>query len=658
MFGSSPSAASETLGSSNPFGAQPQTTSSFFGSSGSMFSMPTPSSSSTPTIGASSSSANTAPGFVSPAPVVCGGSGTQSSGSSSTTPACCATVTGGSLGVSSGSPVSGSVTDSETPAESKPAPCTTSVGSLGVSPAGSSSFGQSSPLFVKQQRGSRAIPYTETPECDQFSGGRHSSIAAMPPYKHLSHEELRFEDYEQGDKGTPASEGTFHSPLPSTTLPPSHPFAPKTSASTSLYNHSSSPFPAPSLFTSGPSLVTNTSPFSNSRQTSGVISSNFSHIPPSPMFQLTTPGFGPTKNTNSSLFGQGPTTITSFGSSSGPNSGFSNSLFSNNTQPCPIIPAFGTKNTNTSPFGQTTISFGSSSAPASGFSNSIFNNTPAFGGSTNTNSSTCGQVTTPFSQSTPGSIQATSTFNSPAPGFLGNMLFTNTPQLPNASNKFSNTPSQQPNISNPGFCQATLSFFAVPFQSVQPANGISGFNVATPIMFAQNTSGQPLIMQGVVVPQAVPANLIAMPIPQAPVGGTATPSPVQYGIFWFLAGGGCLKRPQLFFADYDFVDIQMKADSTATLENAHVVSIDGHEDISGGYTRLERNLANVTTGNVKKLLGIHENIDIDRLLQEDEKYELYEPTIQNVVKNYFLLNEAVMKCFASTDPIGKEFAYF
>ena len=81
----------------------------------------------------------------------------------------------------------------------------THAGAQGTTPAfGTPNFGQ--PSFGTQQRaGSRATPYAQTPEADSGTGtqpaGKLESISAMPAYKEKSHEELRWEDYQAGDKG-------------------------------------------------------------------------------------------------------------------------------------------------------------------------------------------------------------------------------------------------------------------------------------------------------------------------------------------------------------------------------------------------------------------------------------------------------------------------
>jgi hypothetical protein len=59
--------------------------------------------------------------------------------------------------------------------------------------------------FGAQGGGSRLIPFTSTPEEGASSmvgqTAKLESISAMPAYKDKSHEELRWEDYQRGDKG-------------------------------------------------------------------------------------------------------------------------------------------------------------------------------------------------------------------------------------------------------------------------------------------------------------------------------------------------------------------------------------------------------------------------------------------------------------------------
>lgn len=59
-----------------------------------------------------------------------------------------------------------------------------------------------------QRGGSRVSAYTPTTDVDGTSGGSQppgklESISAMQVYKDKSHEELRWEDYQLGDKGAP-----------------------------------------------------------------------------------------------------------------------------------------------------------------------------------------------------------------------------------------------------------------------------------------------------------------------------------------------------------------------------------------------------------------------------------------------------------------------
>lgn len=79
------------------------------------------------------------------------------------------------------------------------------TGAQSTSAFGTGGFGQAG--FGGQRGGSRAAAYAPTTEPDPGSGstqaaGKLESISAMPVYKDKSHEELRWEDYQLGDKGT------------------------------------------------------------------------------------------------------------------------------------------------------------------------------------------------------------------------------------------------------------------------------------------------------------------------------------------------------------------------------------------------------------------------------------------------------------------------
>ncbi|GJN02514.1 hypothetical protein PR202_ga19874 [Eleusine coracana subsp. coracana] len=75
---------------------------------------------------------------------------------------------------------------------------TSTFGSQSATPP----FGQAA--FGNQAGGSRIKPYAQTPDADSTTGGapaaKLDSISAMPEYKEKSHEELRWEDYQRGDK--------------------------------------------------------------------------------------------------------------------------------------------------------------------------------------------------------------------------------------------------------------------------------------------------------------------------------------------------------------------------------------------------------------------------------------------------------------------------
>ncbi|KAL7001615.1 hypothetical protein U1Q18_002767 [Sarracenia purpurea var. burkii] len=57
--------------------------------------------------------------------------------------------------------------------------------------------------FGSKHEGSRVVAYTATAEENGGGSIKLQSISAMSIYKHKSHEELRWEDYQSGDKGGP-----------------------------------------------------------------------------------------------------------------------------------------------------------------------------------------------------------------------------------------------------------------------------------------------------------------------------------------------------------------------------------------------------------------------------------------------------------------------
>ena len=275
------------------------------------------------------------------------------------------------------------------------------TGAQSTAPAfGGTGIGQSP--FGSQRGGSRVAAYTPTTEADSSAGaqagGKLESISAMPVYKDKSHEELRWEDYQLGDKGTflkmcqnfkfpmvlTASDDNSHvnfeisggplpagqpsgginfssSPSPSfgqsaanpfSSSMPSNPFAPKNSSIGGLNFASSSP----PQFSS--------SPFSASTSSSLFGSASLS---------TTTNTFG--LNSSPSIFGQ--SSLFNSGSAQ-----TTNPVFTSNTQSSPLFqssPPIGQTSSTfgQSSFGQTTNSpFGQGLGPSStGFNN--FSSTPS-----------------------------------------------------------------------------------------------------------------------------------------------------------------------------------------------------------------------------------------------------------------------------------------
>ncbi|CDY08043.1 BnaC03g34800D [Brassica napus] len=248
---------------------------------------------------------------------------------------------------------------------------TTPAFGFGSSPATHSPFGaqgsqssNSTTFGNQQQGGSRIIPYTSTIDAESGTGGpgKLQSISAMTVHKDKCHEELRWEDFQRGDKGgklpaalsarhlqtqqTPfkahqtlsATNTNFSSPFGQPTTPSlfgtssnttpgfgpsSLPFGPSSTpsfASSSVFSSSGS---SPSLFSSTPAQGSSpafSSGYFNNSQSAPLFSS-------SPSFAQT--GFGQNTNTQPSIF-------------STPSTGFLNmstSFPSLNTSPFGTLPA-------------------------------------------------------------------------------------------------------------------------------------------------------------------------------------------------------------------------------------------------------------------------------------------------------------------------------
>ncbi|XVE64553.1 hypothetical protein DITRI_Ditri07aG0109600 [Diplodiscus trichospermus] len=358
---------------------------------------------------------------------------------------------------------------------------------------GSTSYGQSP--FGGQRGGSRVAPYTPTTEADSGSGtqpaGKLESISAMPVYKDKSHEELRWEDYQLGDKGgpQPAAQPSGGIGFGVSTTPTS-PFG----SSSTFGQASANPFSS-----------TSTNPFS-------VKPPSFS----STGFTTSTTTSSPFQSTSSGHFGQTSSTTTSiFSSSATPTFGTGSSLFSSSVAPsfstAPSIFGTGAAPATTSAFA-TGLNFSSSQTSP------LFNSTPAIGQTGNA----FGQMTSTFGQNT-SNFGQTSIFNTPSTGFSGNMF----------SSSLSMTPSNQIPFGS------TTPSFALPFQPAQTSGAFSFSNFGQTQsgggsgIFGQSNVGLPSATQSAAAGQPVTitnpyGTLPAMP--QMSIGQAGTAASVQYGI--------------------------------------------------------------------------------------------------------------------------------
>ncbi|XP_057773616.1 nuclear pore complex protein NUP98A [Salvia miltiorrhiza] len=378
----------------------------------------------------------------------------------------------------------------------------TSFGAQTTTPAfGNSGFGQTA--FGGQRGGSRVTPYSATPETDGATGtqpaGKLESISAMPVHKDKSHEELRWEDYQLGDKGGPAPAGQA-------TAAVGFGGSGFGATSTTFSQSSANPF----------SSSTSTNPFAPKTpafSSSGFGASTGSAFGSSPFAASNTANpFGSTSSTTSSLFGSA---AQPFGANTSP------SLFNSSSS---------------SPFGSSIFAASTSQGTASTFGTGL-----GFG---NTQSSPLFQSTTPTLAQTSSPFGQTSAFGQSASGYGQSNLFS-TPSTGFGGNLFSSSSSLLSSTGALGFGQTTPSL-STPFQSAQSAPG--GFNFSnfgqsqaaapsgfggTPGMFSNTAFGQVPGTQGTVAAQAAPMTnpFGTLPtMPQVSIGRTGTSPSVQYGI--------------------------------------------------------------------------------------------------------------------------------
>ncbi|CAH8326887.1 unnamed protein product [Eruca vesicaria subsp. sativa] len=498
-FGASPTPAFGSTG--NTFG------NTGFGSGGAFGASSTPAfgASSTPAFGASSSPAfGAAPSFGSSSTSAFGASSSPAFGASSTPTFGASNTSSFSFG---SSPAFGQSTSAfgSSAFGSTPSAFGAQAGAQASTPTfGSSGFGQS-PFGGQQQGGSRVVPYAPTVETDTASGtpaGKLESVSAMPAYKDKSHEELRWEDYQRGDKGgpRPAGQSPGNTGFGVSAAQP-NPFAPSPAFGQTPANPTN-PF----------SSSTSTNPFGPQTPTLassgfGAATSNFGSSP----FGATSSSnlFGSTSTTTTSAFG---TTTSSplFGSSSTPGFGSSPSIFGS-------APGQGA----TPAFGNTQSSNLFSSNPSMGQTGSAFGQTGSAFGQTG---SAFGQ----FGQSSAPAFGQTNMFNKPSTGF-GNMFSSSSTLTTTSSSPFGQTMPAPFQSSQPG--QASNGFGFNNFGQTQAANATG--NTGGLGFFGQGNFGQtPAPPSSVVLqPVAVTNPFGTLPaMPQISINQSGNSPSIQYGI--------------------------------------------------------------------------------------------------------------------------------
>lgn len=280
-------------------------------------------------------------------------------------------------------------------------------------------FGSSSPgggFGQPQSRGTRGVQWRKTQEVDQSSTGARNtvhfnSISCMPEYASKSVEELRWEDYQDGNKGGNQAQGAGGGMFGQAQQQPQNPFGQQSQPS--AFGASQTPAFGSSTFGAPNTGATNAfgaTPASSSAFGGG----GFGASPAS------TPGFGAAPASTPSFGGFGASSTPAFGASSMPafgasqtsTPGFGTGSTGFGMTSASSTPAFGASPASTPSFG----GFGASSTPAFGASS-----TPAFGAASTPAFGT--SQATPSLFGTPGSAPASSAFgtqqNTPAFGGLG-----------------------------------------------------------------------------------------------------------------------------------------------------------------------------------------------------------------------------------------------
>ncbi|TVU48124.1 hypothetical protein EJB05_07749 [Eragrostis curvula] len=287
----------------------------------------------------------------------------------------------------------------------------------------------------------------------------------MPEYKDKSHEELRWEDYQRGDKGGPNPSGT--------PAPQPNPF--------SQVN--------PNQFTSAPT----SNPFATTSPAPGTTSTfNSSFNPP-------TASSNPfTSSTNTTLFGQTGGSVFSTSSSS---------LFSNTNPAFASSSLFG-PSSNPSPF--------STGVSPSTQSVGLFSSSPAFvqqSSSTPAFSTTGSLFSTPSLFGSGSSPFSTPTFQQSAPAQTSNMFSfqpTSQPALGGFTG-FSNTTSQAP-IGQPTPSQSNMVLQPAPISHPY------GTLPAMPQMSIGNAGSSPSVQYGIsslpVAEKPLPSRTLSMVVPR------------------------------------------------------------------------------------------------------------------------------------------------
>ncbi|KAI3837186.1 hypothetical protein MKW92_028700 [Papaver armeniacum] len=422
-------------------------------------------------------------------------------------------------------------------APSTPAPFGSQSSSFNMQTTTPSTFGTPGAFGQQQRGGSRAVAYAPTDSGEPVNSRNEKflfqSISAMPAYAEKSHEELRWDDYQLGDKGGPIPAATPQ-PKPFGITQP-NPFTSTTTTPNAFGLQKTTSFPS---YTSGfnTSGTAGSTPSNIFGTGSSLTSTNAFNQPSTPP-AFTPFNFGTTPSTATSPFNSTPASPNPNPFSITPTFPQTNNAPFNSTPATPNPNPFSIQQTNNAPFSSTPatpnpFTFQQPNNGTGPFSSSVF---PPVSTTCAPLTNTVGTQSSGFwNNSTPSLLSNTVGTQNSTPSPLSNTVGTQNSGFVNPFNSTPSPPSWIPFGGQTNPSQQTQPAFTFS-SNVSTSIGVAP-SVFTPNSFGQNTFPQPstgnLGNTVATQPSGVAMNpfgtLPAMP--QISIGHTRAAPSIQYGI--------------------------------------------------------------------------------------------------------------------------------